>query len=130
MIILCSTYVSWKRVTESTFLHQQYCVKEQGTEKWKVFNYDRFNAGIKYCAVLVDSPPGTWTFWEPGLHVHHANQFSFLPLYLYRALDNISCTWIFIPLSDLDLNTSATNSVWVCWAKFCFGIDLVTSRES
>jgi hypothetical protein len=28
------------------------------------------------------------------------------------------------------LNTSATNSVWVCWAKFCFGIDLVTSRES
>jgi hypothetical protein len=82
------------------------------------------------CAVLMDSPPGTWTFWEPGLHICHANQFSFLPLYPYWALDNISCTWIFIPLSDLDSDISVTNSVWACRAKFCFGIDLVTSRGS
>jgi hypothetical protein len=33
-------------------------------------------------------------------------------------------------LSDLDSDASATNSVWACGAKFCFGIDLVTSRGS
>jgi hypothetical protein len=82
------------------------------------------------CAVLTDSPPSTWTFWEPGLHVRHANQFSFLPLFRYWVLDNITCMWIFIPLSDLDSENSATNSVWACGAKFCFGIDFVTSRGS
>jgi hypothetical protein len=55
---------------------------------------------------------------------------SFPPLYTYRALENISCTWIFIPLSDLDSDTSAANSVRACGAKFCFAIDLVTSRGS